>query len=200
MTTRLVAVLCALSLCGCVSLRLSKGPGPDPDFTPRPAAVVRATVSPMAPPDPMGCVRHDCSNDAVRIPKLGDAELCGDPVSDAYPLEYVFALEDESISFRSATNCLNVDLTRLITATAYDALQGRMTWSTARIKVQACRIADGKCGGWSNVVEVMPFMCVRDYGEIPDPRPGCPECTRHDSVEEPCFGGAPLRRRAPGTK
>lgn len=158
-------------------------------------------------PDPANPVQEGCSNDPVAVGKLG---ILGDGTiiyehtpSTTGPTEgfEIWSNQDSigpCLIMGPLVRTVKIDATSCIQKSCTDFEHNPNCKDFIKIKVRAYNHADSsnpssklQFGPFSNEVEFLPHICIQGMPAIPDPRPGCPECTTSPNCETQCYEGAP---------
>ena len=137
--------------------------------------MIVALLSPAA----LGCTTHDCSNDNLPFPILGDEIIEWDPVPDEDLAYYEVWTDRLCLTILAPASSVRVAGTSCITNN-----------DTAVLQVRACDTG-GLCGNFSNPVEILPFTCVDGRESVtlgPAPRD-----TFNPNCEALCYPDAPFR-------
>ena len=131
------------------------------------------------------CTTHSCSNDIRGV--LGDETLSWDaaiPAPNGFVTSYDVCTAGEEACITTG------GLSLLVSGTSLDAVG-----YAGGLKVRACDCHNPNfpcaCGGWSNLVEIIPFACFDQQPAIPDGR--CFDCTRNPSCERHCYPSSSYR-------
>lgn len=131
------------------------------------------------------CTTHACSNDILGV--LGDETLSWDaaiPAPNGFITSYDVCTAGEEACITTS------GLSLLVSGTSLDAVG-----YAGGLKVRACDCHNPDfpcaCGGWSNLVEILPFACFDQQPSIPNPHNPLdytnPSCERH------CYPSSPYR-------